>query len=125
MEGELNDDSVSRDSIDQMRKGTTTLAILKLLLDADEPMHGYRMIQELEARSRGIFAFNEGLIYPRLHQMEQDGLLKSRWEGELGTRRRKVYVVTDRGRRQLEAEMEQWETFRQGMGFLLGLEGAA
>ncbi len=117
-------DSVSSDSIDQMRKGTTTLAILKLLVDAGEPMHGYRMIQELEERSRGIFAFNEGLIYPRLHQMEHDGLLKSRWEGEPGTRRRKVYVVTERGRRQLEAEMEQWETFRRGMALLLGLEAA-
>ncbi|MFW6135868.1 MAG: PadR family transcriptional regulator [Chloroflexota bacterium] len=116
--------TISSDSIDQMRKGTTTLAILKLLVDADEPMHGYRMIQELEERSRGIFAFNEGLIYPRLHQMEHDGLLRSRWEGEPGTRRRKVYVVTDRGRRQLEAEMEQWETFRRGMRLLLGLEAA-
>ena len=115
---------MTTDSLDQMRRGTTTLAILKLLVDADEPMHGYRMIQELEERSRGIFAFNEGLIYPRLHQMEHDGLLKSRWEGEPGTRRRKVYTVTERGRRQLEAEMEQWETFRRGMRLLLGFEPA-
>jgi DNA-binding PadR family transcriptional regulator len=115
---------ISTDSIDQMRRGTTTLAILKLLVDADEPLHGYRIIQELEARSRGIFAFNEGLIYPRLHQMEYDGLLRSRWEGEPGTRRRKVYAVTDRGHRQLEAELEQWETFRRGMRLRLGLEVA-
>jgi DNA-binding PadR family transcriptional regulator len=117
-------ETISTDSIDQMRRGTTTLAILKLLVDAGEPMHGYRMIKELEERSRGIFAFNEGLIYPRLHQMEHDGLLRSHWEGEPGTRRRKVYVVTDRGHRQLEAEMEQWETFRRGMRLLLGLEAA-
>lgn len=120
----MNKSSVTRDSIDQMRKGTTKLAILKLLVDADEPMHGYRMIQELEDRSEGIFAFNEGLIYPRLHQMEHDGLLRSRWEGEPGTRRRKVYVVTDKGHRQLEAEMEQWKTFRRGMRLLLGLDQA-
>ena len=116
---------MTTDSLDQMRRGTTTLAILKLLVDADEPMHGYRMIQELEERSRGIFAFNEGLIYPRLHQMEHDGLLRSRWEGEPGTRRRKVYAVTEKGHRQLEAEMEQWDTFRRGMRLLLGLEGGA
>jgi DNA-binding PadR family transcriptional regulator len=112
------------DSIDQMRRGTTTLAILKLLVDADEPLHGYRMIQELEKRSRGIFQFNEGLIYPRLHQMEHDGLLGSHWEGEPGTRRRKVYVVTEKGHRRLETEMEQWRTFRHGMRLLLGLEQA-
>jgi PadR family transcriptional regulator PadR len=122
--GTTRREQVSTDSIDQMRRGTTTLAILNLLVDVGEPMHGYRIMRELEDRSRGIFQFNEGLIYPRLHQMEHDGLLRSRWEGEPGTRRRKVYVVTDRGHRQLEAEMEQWETFRQGMRLLLGLETA-
>ena len=115
---------MSTESMDQMRRGTTTLAILKLLVDADEPMHGYRMIQELEERSHGIFAFNEGLIYPRLHQMEHDGLLRSRWEGKPGTRRRKVYVVTQKGHRQLQKEMEQWETFRRAMRLLLGLTEA-
>ena len=113
------------DSMDQMRRGTTTLAILKLLVDADDALHGYRIIRELEARSHGIFAFNEGLVYPRLHQMEHEGLLRSRWEGEPGSRRRKVYSVTDKGLRQLEAEMEQWRTFRRGMRLLLGLDSAA
>ena len=112
---------MGRDSLDQMRRGTTTLAILNLLADVEEPMHGYRMIQELEARSQGIFAFNEGLIYPRLHQMEQEGLLRSWWEGEPGTRRRKVYAMTKKGHDALNEELEQWETFRRGMRLLLGL----
>lgn len=108
--------------LDQMRKGTTTLAVLKLLVDTDEPMHGYQIIRELEERSEGLFQFKEGLIYPRLHQMEKEGLLESRWEGEPGTRRRKVYTVTEKGCRRLESEMDQWKTFRQGMSRLLGLE---
>lgn len=110
--------------IDQIRKGTTTMAILKLLVDVGEPLHGYEIIQRLEARSQGHFRFKEGLVYPRLHQMEQEGLLESRWLGEPGTRRRKVYSVTEKGRRQLEAELQRWEAFRRGMGLLLGLEKA-
>ncbi len=110
--------------IDQMRKGTTSVAILKLLVDEDEPLHGYEIIRRLEARGRGYFSFKEGLIYPRLHRMEQDGLLESRWLGEPGTRRRKVYTVTEMGRRQLEIEMQRWQTFSQQMDQLLGL-GAA
>ena len=110
--------------IDQMRKGTTTVAILKLLVDEDEPLHGYEIIRRLEARSQGYFQFKEGLIYPSLHRMEQDGLLASRWVGELGTRRRKMYTVTDKGRRQLEVEMQRWQTFSQRMNQLLGLEAA-
>jgi len=110
--------------IDQMRKGTTTMAILKLLTDVGEPLHGYEIIQRLEARSQGFFRFKEGLIYPRLHRMEQEGLLRSQWLGEPGTRRRKMYTVTDKGRRQLETEVRRWQTFSQQMNQLLGLEAA-
>jgi len=109
-------------TLDQMRKGTTTVAILKLLVDEQEPLHGYEIIRRLEARSEGYFSFKEGLIYPSLHRMEQNGLLESQWLGEPGTRRRKVYRVTDRGRRQLEVEMDRWQTFSQQVNQLLGLE---
>jgi PadR family transcriptional regulator, regulatory protein PadR len=112
------------DVLDQMRKGTTTLAILKLLSDAGEPMHGYQIIQALESRSQGFFQFKEGLIYPRLHQMEQEGLLQSLWLGEPGTRRRKVYAVTDAGRDRLRTELAQWEHFSLQMGRLLGMDNA-
>jgi PadR family transcriptional regulator PadR len=108
--------------IDQMRKGTTGVVILKLLVDEGDALHGYEIIRRLEVRSQGYFDFKEGLIYPRLHRMEQEGLLESRWLGKPGTRRRKVYSVTDKGRRQLEADLRQWETFRRGMSLLLGLE---
>lgn len=110
------------DRMGQMRKGTTTVAILKLLVDEGEPLHGYEIIRRLEARSQGYFRFREGLIYPRLHRMEQDGLLRSRWLGEPGTRRRKVYIVTEKGRRQLDVEMERWQTFSRQMNQLLDLE---
>jgi PadR family transcriptional regulator PadR len=116
------DEMVSQ--IDQMRKGTTTVAILKLLVDEEEPLHGYEIIRRLDARGEGYFRFKEGLVYPRLHRMEQDGLLESRWLGRPGTRRRKMYAVTDKGRHQLEVEMERWQTFSRQMDQLLGLEGA-
>ncbi len=109
------------DKVDQMRKGTTTLAVLKLLVDTAEPMHGYQIARALESRSRGSFQFKEGLIYPRLHQMEHEGLLKSEWEGERGSRRRKVYAPTADGKRRLAQELKQWEAFSQSMEQLLGL----
>lgn len=109
------------ENLDQMRKGTTTLAILKLLADTGAPMHGYQIARALESRSRGSFIFKEGLIYPRLHQMEHDGLVRSEWEGERGTRRRKVYLPTAQGKRQLKQELEQWRNFSVSMDRLLGL----
>ncbi len=111
------------DTLDQMRKGTTTLAILKLLVDTGEPMHGYQIAKALESRSRGSFQFKEGLIYPRLHQMEHEGLVRSEWEGKRGTRRRKVYLPTAEGKQRLTAELKQWEIFSVSMEQLLGLTG--
>lgn len=111
------------DKLDQMRKGTTTLAILKLLSDTGEPMHGYQIARALESRSLGSFQFKEGLVYPRLHQMEREGLLRSEWEGKRGSRRRKVYAPTAEGKQRLAEELEQWQAFNVSMGRLLGLSG--
>ena len=111
------------ENLDQMRKGTTTLAILKLLIDTGEPMHGYQIARALENRSRGSFQFKEGLIYPRLHQMEREGLLRSEWEGDSGTRRRKVYLPTAEGKQRLAEELKQWQAFSITMDRLLGLSG--
>ena len=107
---------------EQMRKGTTTVIILSLLAELERPMYGYEIIKELEAKSQGYFRFKEGLIYPRLHEMERQGLLRSEWQGREGTRRRKFYVITDQGRRRLEQELQDWRSFAENVNRLLGVE---
>jgi PadR family transcriptional regulator PadR len=107
---------------EQMRKGTTTVIILNLLAELDRPMYGYEIIKELEAQSEGYFRFKEGLIYPRLHELERQGLLRSEWWGEEGTRRRKFYRITDQGRRRLEEELQGWRTLARHVNQLLGVE---
>ncbi len=107
---------------EQMRKGTTTVILLHLLADMDRPMYGYEIIQELEARSQGAFHFKEGLIYPRLHELERQGLLRAEWRGEEGRRRRKFYTITEAGRRRLERELQGWRTLTEQVNRLLGVE---
>jgi DNA-binding PadR family transcriptional regulator len=79
-------------------------AILALLVE--RPMHGYEMMQELEARTNGVWRPSAGSIYPTLQMLEDEGLVKSE---EIGDRRR--YSLTDAGRD--EAERRQgpppWE----------------
>ncbi len=94
--------------MDQLRKGTTTTAILKVL--AEEPQYAYRIIQLLEARSQGVFEFKEGLIYPTLHKLERDGLIAGDWRETEG-RRRKYYRLTDEGRQRLAQEESELRTF--------------
>ena len=110
---------------EQMRKGTTTVILLNLLARMDRPMYGYEINRELEARSEGYFRFKEGLIYPRLHELERQGLLQSQWMGAEGTRRRKFYAITDQGRRQLEEELKGWQTLARHVNHLLGVETAS
>ena len=110
---------------EQMRKGTTTVIVLNLLAELDRPMYGYEIIQELEAQSQGYFRFKEGLIYPRLHELERKGFLRSEWRGEEGTRRRKFYAITDSGRRRLAEELEGWRVLSQHVNQLLGVETEA
>jgi PadR family transcriptional regulator PadR len=96
---------------DQIRKGSTNTLLLSLL--SEEPMYGYQITQELQQRSEGYFEMKEGLLYPALHRLEQDGLLKSEWRSVAGSRRRKYYFITDEGRKVLANSVAEWATFTE------------
>jgi DNA-binding PadR family transcriptional regulator len=57
----------------QMRRGIIRDAILHLL--AEQPMHGYQVMQELSERSGGRWHPSAGSIYPTLQQLEDEGLV--------------------------------------------------
>jgi DNA-binding PadR family transcriptional regulator len=75
----------------RVRRGNVRAAILALLVE--RPMHGYEMIQELEARSGGVWRPSAGSIYPTLQLLEDEGLVKSK---EIEDRR--SYSLTNAGR---------------------------
>jgi len=74
------------------------------------PLHGYAVIEALKARSGGELALPEGTVYPALHRLEDDGLLRSEWSTASG-RRRRVYSITRRGEKELGARRERWRLF--------------
>jgi len=75
-----------------IRRGDIRLLILATL--AARPMHGYEIIQELEARSGGRWRPSAGSVYPTLQQLADEGLVTSQ-EVEGG---RRTYTLTDEGR---------------------------
>lgn len=103
---------------DQIRKGSTEILILSLL--AEEPMYGYQIGQEIHQRSGGYFDMKEGLLYPTLHRMEQEGLLTSEWRRVGTARRRKYYAVTEKGHRTLSKQTAEWRIFTEKLFHLLG-----
>ena len=102
---------------DQMRKGSSEIIVFSLL--AEESMYGYQMTRELKRRSGGYFHMKEGLLYPTLHRMEQEGLIASEWRAGTGSRRRKYYHITDKGRQALRAQTAAWRTFTERLLHLL------
>ena len=95
--------------IEQLRKGSTTLLILNLL--EEKAMYGYQIMREMEERSEGYFSMTAALLYPTLHQLENEELLKSEWVTSQGKRRRKYYSITDKGLKSLEANTKLWQVF--------------
>ena len=90
----------------ELLKGSLELLLLSVLADA--PRHGYAVIEEL--RRRGGFELPEGTVYPALHRLEAAGLADSRWSSSSG-RRRRVYSLTRRGRRELARRRDEWRAF--------------
>jgi DNA-binding PadR family transcriptional regulator len=91
---------------------------LVLAIVADEPAHGYVVIEELKRRSGGTFDLPEGTVYPVLHRLEVDGLLTSTWTSAAG-RRRRVYRVTKRGRAVLSERKREWHSFAAAVDAVL------
>ncbi len=87
-------------------QGTLDLLILKIV--ALEPLHGWAISQRLRAASGEVLQVSEGSLYPALHKLEQDGLLKAEWKSTENNRRAKFYSVTRLGRAHLDKESANW-----------------
>ena len=83
-----------------------------LLLLAERPMHGYEMIQELEARTGGVWRPSPGSVYPTLQLLEDEDLITGE---EVEGRRR--FALTDAGRAEAERQDQQapWEQVTAGV----------
>ncbi len=100
------------------------LDALLLAVVAEGPVHGYAVVERLRARSGGCFDLPEGTVYPALHRLEADGLLRSRW-AVVGGRKRRQYELTGRGRGELGERSAQWRRFAAAVEQILGSHAAA
>lgn len=83
-------------------RGDIRAAIFALL--AEQPMHGYQIIQELAERTGGVWRPSPGSVYPTLQQLEDEDLVRET-ASETGKR---VYELTDAGREQAAAAPAPW-----------------
>ena len=102
------------------RRGDVRAAILRLL--AEQPMHGYQIIQELSARSGGAWTPSAGSVYPTLQLLADEGLIVAQ-----ETAGKKVFSLTDTGTAAVAATADQpapWEEAAQSGTGASGLREA-
>lgn len=100
----------------ELMRGSLDLMVLSVL--AAGPKYGYLLQQSLRDASRGRVDLQAGTLYPLLHRLESDKLIRSRWDKSTG-RRRKWYELTRTGRAQLKRQARQWHAYAECVRTLL------
>lgn len=86
--------------------GSIDLLILKAL--AGGSLHGYGIASRIHALSDEALRVGEGTMYPALHRLTNNGLVRAEWKKSETNRRARFYSLTAAGRKQLAIEEEHW-----------------
>ena len=107
----------------ELVRGSLPPIILRLL--DERPMYGYEIVKLVNSRSNGLLEWKEGTLYPALHRLESDGLIRGEWRpgstsaGATAARPRKYYCITRRGRTTLKERASEWSHFTSAVGMIL------
>ena len=96
-------------------QGTLMLLVLKTLASSKK-MHGYAITAHIQRVSDQLLRVEEGSLYPALHRMEQEGLVRAEWGVTEKNREARFYSLTAAGRKQLQQEEENWTRLTEGVG---------
>lgn len=97
----------------QILKGSLSLIILKLLSENDA-MYGYEICQRVKEITAGQMRVTEGALYPALHKLEGEGLLRTHTAVVEG-RTRKYYAIVYDQRGQAVSRLAQMQVFLENL----------
>ena len=103
----------------ELLKGTLQTIVLKILADHGK-MYGYEITQRVKDLSEGTILLTEGALYPTLHRMEAEGMLKTETV-HIGKRVRKYYTLTNSGKSTVEEKVQEFASFIKTMAFVLNI----
>ena len=104
----------------ELLKGSLQTILLKVLKDQDR-MYGYEITQRVKELSDERILLTEGALYPTLHKLEAEGMLKTEVIS-IGKRVRKYYSLTPEGRSLVKARVNELIAFIKTMGNVLQIE---
>ena len=108
-----------KDNRADIMQGTLDLMVLKTL-ESMGPLHGFGLARRIEQIGESSLRVNQGTIYLCLVRLVQKKWISAEWGASENNRRAKFYSLTKAGRKQLQAETENWERISAVMGKLLG-----
>lgn len=91
--------------------------VLKLLQEQGR-MYGYEITQNIKLQTAGQLAITEGALYPLLHKLEADGLLKV-FSEKYNNRIRKYYQLTPKGKTESVHAIAALQQFLKVLGMLV------
>lgn len=94
--------AVSKDLV----AASATPLVLSILSEGES--YGYAIIKRVRELSGGEMQWTDGMLYPVLHRLEQQKLIRSRWTMSKTGRRRKYYRLTGKGVKGLKTSQRQW-----------------
>ncbi len=104
----------------ELLKGTLQTILLKVLKDNGR-MYGYEITQRVKELSAERILLTEGALYPTLHKLEAEGMLKTEVVA-IGKRVRKYYSLTPEGRSLVKDRVNELIAFIKTMGNVLQVE---
>jgi PadR family transcriptional regulator, regulatory protein PadR len=98
-----------------LSKDLVAASAVPLLLGilAEAPSYGYAIARRVRELSGDEIRWSEGMLYPVLHRLEEQGSIESSWQESETGRRRRYYHITAAGHAELDRQREQWELVRQ------------
>jgi PadR family transcriptional regulator PadR len=91
---------------------------LVLSILAEGESYGYAIIQRVKELSEGKIQWTDGMLYPVLHWLEDQGYVRSDWRESESGRRRKYYRLKPQGKQALRQQQEQWQVVNSALNKL-------
>lgn len=101
----------------ELLKGTLQTIVLKVLKDHGR-MYGYEITQRVRELSDERILLTEGALYPALHKLEAEGMLRTEIE-TIGKRVRKYYTLTPGGKNLVRERVSELSDFVRTMSNVL------
>ncbi len=101
--------ATDRKFLKELSAGITSLALLSIMQNADEPLYGYQIAKFMEDEDENLPLIKHGVLYPVLRSLERNDLLSSIVEPSVSGPPRRYYKITDEGRKTLQRWIDIWK----------------